>query len=217
MQQETRMTTTRPTGPSRPALALLVAAAATALLAGCGSSVKLDEAPVETRTARPNDAVAMESRGTAGTATAGAAAAAGATPAGTSPASSNTVTTVTTGQTDPGAAAGWPAQRVVYFDFDSYVVRPDAKPVIEGHARVLVAGKARRLVLEGHTDERGGREYNLALGQKRAEAVARSLVLLGVNESQLEAVSFGKERPAAEGSDEAAWEKNRRVELKEKR
>jgi peptidoglycan-associated lipoprotein len=69
------------------------------------------------------------------------------------------------------------------------------------------------MTLEGHTDERGGREYNLALGQKRAEAVLKSLVLLGANESQLEAVSYGKERPAVQGSDEAAWARNRRVEL----
>jgi peptidoglycan-associated lipoprotein len=124
---------------------------------------------------------------------------------------------VNTATPDAAATAGWPAQRVVYFDFDSYVVRPDAKPVVEGHARVLVAEKGKRLVLEGHTDERGGREYNLALGQKRAESVARSLALLGVSEGQLEPVSFGKERPAVEGRDEAAWEKNRRVELKEKR
>jgi len=91
------------------------------------------------------------------------------------------------------------------------------KPVIEGHAKVLMAQKARKLTIEGHTDERGGREYNLALGQKRAEAVLRSLVLLGAAESQLEAVSFGKERPASEGGDEAAWAKNRRAELKERR
>ena len=72
------------------------------------------------------------------------------------------------------------------------------------------------MVIEGHTDERGGREYNLALGQKRAEAVAKSLVLLGVTDSQLEAVSFGKERPAVEGHDETAWAKNRRAELKDR-
>ena len=72
------------------------------------------------------------------------------------------------------------------------------------------------MAIEGHTDERGGREYNLALGQKRAEAVAKSLALLGVHDSQLEAVSFGKERPAVQGSDEAAWAKNRRAELKDK-
>ena len=72
------------------------------------------------------------------------------------------------------------------------------------------------MVVEGHTDERGGREYNLALGQKRAEAVARALGLMGVSSDRIEAVSFGKERPAVQGSDEAAWAKNRRVELKDK-
>ena len=72
------------------------------------------------------------------------------------------------------------------------------------------------MVVEGHTDERGGREYNLALGQKRAEAVVRSLTLLGVGDQQLEAVSFGEERPAAQGSDEAAWARNRRAELKDR-
>jgi peptidoglycan-associated lipoprotein len=106
--------------------------------------------------------------------------------------------------------------RVVYFDFDSFVVREDARPVIDGHARLLTTDRERRLVIEGHTDERGGREYNLALGQKRAEAVARSLVLLGAGEEQLEAVSFGEERPAVLGSDETAWSQNRRAELKDR-
>ena len=208
------MTSNRPYRSSRPTWALLGATVVAALLAGCGSSVKLDEAPVETRDARPGTAVALEPRQTTSTTQGGGTGTTGATSGGTA---STSVATVTTGQSGTTAAPGWPAQRVVYFDFDSYAVRADAQPVIEGHARVLVANKARRLVLEGHTDERGGREYNLALGQKRAEAVARSLVLLGAGEGQLEAVSFGKERPAAEGGDEAAWEKNRRVELKEKR
>jgi peptidoglycan-associated lipoprotein len=84
------------------------------------------------------------------------------------------------------------------------------------HAKALAANRAKRMVIEGHTDERGGREYNLALGQKRAEAVVRSLALLGADEKQLEAVSFGKERPAVEGSDEAAGAKNRRAELKDR-
>ena len=106
--------------------------------------------------------------------------------------------------------------RVVYFDFDSFVVREDARPVVEAHARLLTTDRERRLVIEGHTDERGGREYNLALGQKRAEAVARSLVLLGAGENQLEAVSFGEERPAVLGSDETAWSQNRRAELKDR-
>lgn len=106
--------------------------------------------------------------------------------------------------------------RVLYFDFDSFLLRADDKPVLEGYARALVAQRDRKLALEGHTDERGGREYNLALGQKRAEAVARGLELLGTNSSQLEAVSFGEERPADPGHDEAAWAKNRRVELKDR-
>jgi peptidoglycan-associated lipoprotein len=85
--------------------------------------------------------------------------------------------------------------------------------VIDLNAKVLAANRAKRMAAEGHTDERGGREYNLALGQKRAEAVVRALVVSGAAENQLEAVSFGKERPAATGSDEAAYAKNRRVEL----
>ena len=104
-------------------------------------------------------------------------------------------------------------QRVVYFDFDSFEIRPEYASVLEANARYLAADGSRRLALEGHTDERGGREYNLALGQKRAEAVRRAMGLLGVRDSQLEAVSFGEEKPAMTGFDEAAFAKNRRVEL----
>jgi len=107
--------------------------------------------------------------------------------------------------------------RTVYFDFDSAVLRDDARSSIEAHARVLAADRTRRLILEGHTDERGGREYNLSLGQKRAEAVQQALVTLGASTAQLEAVSFGKERPAVNGSGEEAWSRNRRVELKDRR
>jgi peptidoglycan-associated lipoprotein len=104
-------------------------------------------------------------------------------------------------------------QRVVYFDFDSFEIRPEFASVLEANARYLAADGSRRLALEGHTDERGGREYNLALGQKRAEAVRRAMGLLGVRDSQMEAVSFGEEKPAMTGFDEAAFAKNRRVEL----
>lgn len=104
--------------------------------------------------------------------------------------------------------------RTVYFDFDSYVVKDEFRPVVEAHAKALNTDRSKREVLEGHTDARGGSEYNLALGQKRAEAVLKSLTLLGVQAGQVEAVSFGKERPAAEGTGEEAWAKNRRVELK---
>jgi peptidoglycan-associated lipoprotein len=104
-------------------------------------------------------------------------------------------------------------ERVVYFDFDSFEIRSEFASVLEANARYLAADSSRRLALEGHTDERGGREYNLALGQKRAEAVRRAMGLLGVQDSQMEAVSFGEEKPAAMGFDEAALAKNRRVEL----
>jgi peptidoglycan-associated lipoprotein len=103
---------------------------------------------------------------------------------------------------------------VVYFDYDSFTLKPEARAVLERNAAHLQANKQLKVQLEGHTDERGGREYNLALGQKRAETVRRALTLLGVSDAQLEAVSFGKEKPAANGSDEAAFAKNRRVEIK---
>ena len=188
-----------------------------ALLAACGSSVKLNETPVESRT--PTEITpapqtqASTSAGSAATAAAAAAAA-----VATTPAAQSQVATVQAGQMGTKGVDGLPAGvgRIVYFDFDSYVVRDDGRPVVEAHARLLNANRNRKMTVEGHTDERGGREYNLALGQKRAEAVVRSLTLLGAADSQLEAVSFGEERPAAQGSDEAAWAKNRRAELKDR-
>ena len=102
---------------------------------------------------------------------------------------------------------------MVYFDLDSFVIKPEFQTLIETHARFIKADKARKVAIEGHTDERGGREYNLALGQKRAEAVRSALGLLGAPDNQLEAVSFGKEKPAVPGNDEASWAKNRRVEI----
>ena len=106
--------------------------------------------------------------------------------------------------------------RVIYFDFDSYAVKDEYRPIVEAHAKLLKGNSGAKEVAEGHTDERGGSEYNLALGQKRAEAVVQQMKVLGVGDSQLEAVSYGKERPAVDGHDEAAWAKNRRVELRSK-
>ena len=106
--------------------------------------------------------------------------------------------------------------RLVYFDFDSFVIDAQYTGLIDGHARQLAANRSKRLVIEGHTDERGGREYNLALGQKRAAAVVKSLALLGATDAQVEAVSFGKERAASEGHDEEAWAQNRRAEIKDR-
>ena len=103
--------------------------------------------------------------------------------------------------------------RIVYFDYDSYTIKPEFQSLIDGHARFLKANAQRSISIEGHTDERGGREYNLALGQKRSEAVRRALTLLGVSDNQIEAVSFGKEKPAVQGTGEDVWAQNRRAEL----
>ena len=169
--------------------------AALAVLAGCSSPVKINDnagAPVESRSTAPGGAA-----GTSG--------------AATQPAAQSQVTPVSV---DPSAVAG--AARVVYFDYDSFAVKDEYRPLVESQAKRLAANRSQRGSVEGHTDDRGGREYNLALGQKRAESVVRAMSLLGVQESQLEAVSFGKVRPAVQGSDEAAWAKNRRAELKDR-
>jgi peptidoglycan-associated lipoprotein len=104
-------------------------------------------------------------------------------------------------------------KRSVYFDFDSYAVKSEYQATLQAHANYLKANKDRKIKIEGNTDERGTTEYNLALGQRRSEAVRKSLSLLGVSDSQMEAVSFGKEKPKAEGSNEAAWQENRRADI----
>lgn len=103
--------------------------------------------------------------------------------------------------------------KVIYFDFDKSEIRPEFATVISTNAQNLTSHPAMKMKLEGNTDERGTREYNIGLGERRAQAVRRALMLQGVAESQLTTVSFGSERPAVEGDDEAAWSKNRRVEL----
>ena len=105
------------------------------------------------------------------------------------------------------------AKRSVYFDLDSFEVRPEYRSLVEAHAAFLRKNPGRKVVVEGNTDERGSREYNLSLGQKRAEAVRKMLQLLGVPETQLEAVSFGEEKPKATGKDDAAYAENRRSDL----
>ena len=123
---------------------------------------------------------------------------------------------VNLGQSARDAAGPVGVSRLVYFDYDSYAIKPEFQSLIEAHARFIKSSGNRKVMLEGHTDERGGREYNLALGQKRAEAVQKSLTLLGVSGEQIEAVSFGEERPAAQGSGEAVWAQNRRAEIKDR-
>jgi peptidoglycan-associated lipoprotein len=105
------------------------------------------------------------------------------------------------------------SKRVIYFDYDSYVVKDEYRAIIDAHAKYLAANKAARVTLQGHTDERGTREYNIALGQKRADAVKKLMLLLGATEMQVETVSFGKEKPKTDGHDESAWSQNRRVEI----
>lgn len=164
-------------------LVLLVA------LTACGSNVKLADVPVEDRSAgsqQADDAAGAASRGVAPVQIDGS------NVSGAGPA--NTL-------------------KIIYFDFNSYLIKPEFQSTIESHAKYLTANKSRKLAVEGHTDDRGGREYNLALGQKRAEAVRRALGLLGVADEQVEAVSFGKEKPIASGSDEDSMAKNRRAEI----
>ncbi len=164
-----------------------------ATLAACSSGVKLDEAPVEDRSGSGLSA--------------GQASADGAT--------SGVDARGVTGVEAPGMDSQQPdaMARVVYFDYDSFEIAADYTAILQANANFLKANTNRRVALEGHTDERGGREYNLALGQKRAEAVRRALSVLGVSESQMESVSFGEEKPAAFGFDEASFAKNRRVEI----
>jgi peptidoglycan-associated lipoprotein len=120
------------------------------------------------------------------------------------------------GAAPPQTAPAQPTEPLVYFDFDSYDVKDEYRAMIETHGRTLAADRGRALVVEGHADERGGAEYNLALGQRRAEAVVKVLLLLGVNPTQVEAVSFGDTRPVSREANEAAWAKNRRAEIKER-
>ena len=170
----------------------MLVVAASALVAGC-SSVKLDDTkpPVVSKDIRDPNA------GNAG--------------ASTGNASQSQVATVDASKNRSAADSNLP--RIVYFDFDSFVVKDEFRPTIDANAKALSSDRKKKIAVEGHTDERGGSEYNLALGQKRAEAVAKSLTLLGADDKQVEAVSFGKERPAVQGNDEAAWAKNRRAEL----
>lgn len=166
----------------------LYSLAIVALIAGCSSGTKLNDTPV------------VDSTGGTGQGSGGSGAASGVAPVTIDPNAQN-------------AAGPVGVARIVFFDYDSYTVKPEYQALIDGHARFLKANAQRRISIEGHTDERGGREYNLALGQKRSEAVRRALNLLGVNDNQVEAVSFGKEKPAAQGSGESVWAQNRRAEI----
>lgn len=105
------------------------------------------------------------------------------------------------------------AERVIYFDYDSAEIRDEYRDVVAAHAGYLGRNPGASVTLEGHTDERGSREYNLALGERRAQSVERVITLLGAAPDQIRVVSFGEEQPAVDGHDEAAWAANRRVEI----
>ena len=112
-----------------------------------------------------------------------------------------------------GPQAGLLAKRTVYFDFDSSEIKGEGTDIVAAHAKYLAANPGTRVRLEGHTDERGSREYNIGLGERRAQSVRRALLLQGAGDAQISTVSYGEERPAVPGHDEAAWAKNRRVEI----
>jgi len=173
---------------------VLVAILAAALV-GC-SSTPTTEAPVE-------------DRGAAGAAGAGAAGAqtGGAQGAGVS---GSATAGARNPLRDPGSIL---SKRSIYFDFDSFVVKDEYRPLVEAHARYLQQNRTARMTIQGNTDERGSREYNIALGQKRADAVKRMMLLLGATDQQIETVSYGEERPKNAGHDESAWAENRRDDI----
>ena len=105
------------------------------------------------------------------------------------------------------------SKRSIYYDYDSFVIKETYKPLLKVHAEYLLKNKDEKLIIQGNTDERGSREYNLALGQKRAEGVRQAFKLLGVSDNQIEAVSFGEEKPKNAESTEAGWAENRRSDL----
>jgi peptidoglycan-associated lipoprotein len=114
---------------------------------------------------------------------------------------------------DPAVRTGVLAQRSIFYDLDQYDIKDQYKPLVEAHAKYLRDNPGRKMLIQGNTDERGSREYNISLGQKRSEGVKKMLQLLGVREDQVESVSLGEEKPRAEGHDEAAWSQNRRSDI----
>ncbi len=164
-------------------------------LAGCQSTTTKDAgAPVEER----NPAAAADTTGATTSGTSTTRMAGTATGVGTNPLK------------DPSSPL---SKRIVYFEFDSYVVKDEYKPMVEAHGRYLQSNRNARMTIQGSTDERGSREYNIALGQRRADALKKLLILYGATEVQIETVSFGKEKPRRDGHDETAWAENRRDEI----
>jgi peptidoglycan-associated lipoprotein len=179
-------------------IAIACLLAGTALLSGCPKKATTIESPTA------GTQVGGSAAGTAGTAGAG-----GASTSGSQFGGDNAVG----GTRGLGAEAAGGSRTVIYFDFDKSEIKPEYAEIVSANARNLTSHPGLKVKLEGNTDERGTREYNIGLGERRAQAVRRALMLQGVSAAQLSTVSFGAERPAAEGDDESAWAKNRRVEL----
>jgi peptidoglycan-associated lipoprotein len=201
-------------------------------LVACKSTVKLDEgAPVESRDAASMAAAdaanaaaragaagrgGMDGRGIDGRGMDGRSGAGGSGGVGGAGGMGGAggLAGASAGSRDPLADPNSPlAKRSIYFDYDSYAVRDEYRATIDAHARFLTSERSRRVIVQGNTDERGSREYNLALGQKRAEAVRRSLTAMGVPDAQVEAVSLGEEKPRTSAQDEASFAENRRADL----
>lgn len=158
------------------------------LLAACGSSEKAaDPAPVVDRTTQPTQTATAK-------------------PPTTTPASRTAVDPLN----QPGSIL---LQRSVFFDYDSNAVKDEFRSLVQAHSKYLVENASTRIALEGNTDERGSREYNLALGQRRADSVKKIMTVLGVPDARIETVSFGEEKPKSAGHDESAWSQNRRADI----
>ena len=175
---------------------IVFAALVAVFLAGCSTTPT--EAPIEDKSATTDASKAGAASGAA-----------------TSGASTAGVSGMATGQSanplkDPNNIL---SKRSVYFEYDSFAVADQYKPIIEAHIKYLNGNRTAKVTLQGHADERGSREYNLGLGEHRALAVRKQLVLLGASAAQIKTVSYGEERPAVDGHEESAYRMNRRVEL----
>lgn len=186
---------------------ILISVIAFALLGAC-STVKLtDKAPpVEDRNASSASSGGSSSSGSSPSTSAGSPGNTSKSSGASSASSASAVDPVN----DPSNIL---SKRSIYFDYDQYTVKEEYRSLVEAHGKFLASNPDRKVIIQGNTDERGGSEYNLALGQKRAEAVRRAMALAGARDSQMEAISLGKEKPKASGSDEAAWMENRRADI----
>lgn len=173
---------------------ILTAILATAILAACSSTPTKEQ-----------DGATVEDRGAAGSQTTQP-------PASTGPSTSTLDSKGVSGDPlkDPSNIL---SKRSIYFELDSNVVKEEFKPLVAAHARYLQQNRGQKMAVQGHADERGSREYNLALGQRRADAVKQMMTLLGAQSDQIETVSFGEEKPKSTGHDEASWSENRRADL----